>query len=418
MDDNERSLQTLTRLRMQGFQLAIDDFGTGYSSMLQLVRMPFSELKIDQSFTMNVSGNAESRAVIRSMVELGKSIGMKVVAEGIEELSSWDFLRQLDCDMVQGFLIARPLPAEQVFSWLLQQVSEVEQHREAEMIQLGIDNPDCQRRFDRITHLTNRLLGIPVVLFSVVDGDRVWVKSATGISDKVFSKRGSFFNEIVRTGLPLSLLDASRDSRFNQHELVEEAGIKGYAGVPLCTPGGFVAGALSVMATEPFDLDADQRSKLSMLGSMLEKELASQEPELQSGQHQLFKWEQFFHRAEQTLALCQQCELPFSLSICNLPKQTEATEVSAAGIEEWLRKYSRTSDLLGEMGEQEWIILSVEQSPQSAETVTGRLLSRVREGRAECPGLELLQLGVATEADSENCRFDQIVGMARQRLQH
>ena len=72
MEDPIASLDLLTRLRVKGFQLSIDDFGTGYSSMLQLVRLPFSEIKVDRSFVMTVSSSEESRAVVRSIVESGQ----------------------------------------------------------------------------------------------------------------------------------------------------------------------------------------------------------------------------------------------------------------------------------------------------------------------------------------------------------
>ncbi len=117
MKDPVSSLALLTRLRMQGLQLAIDDFGTGYSSMLQLVRLPFSEIKIDQSFVSTASTSPESQAVVKSIIDLGRSLKLRVVAEGVEDAGTLHLLRQLGCDLVQGYFISRPLAPNDVIAW-------------------------------------------------------------------------------------------------------------------------------------------------------------------------------------------------------------------------------------------------------------------------------------------------------------
>ncbi len=117
MEDPVASLDLLTRLRMKGFQLSIDDFGTGYSSMLQLVRLPFSEIKVDRSFVMSAMRSGESRAVIRSVIELGQSLGLRTVAEGVEDAPTLDLLKQLRCDLAQGYYIARPLTGHDALAW-------------------------------------------------------------------------------------------------------------------------------------------------------------------------------------------------------------------------------------------------------------------------------------------------------------
>ena len=117
MEDPIGSLDLLTRLRMKGFQLSIDDFGTGYSSMLQLVRLPFSEVKVDKSFVMSAPRSEESRTVIKSIVELGHSLGLRATAEGVEDLDTMEYLKEIGCDLAQGYLISRPLPADRALAW-------------------------------------------------------------------------------------------------------------------------------------------------------------------------------------------------------------------------------------------------------------------------------------------------------------
>jgi EAL domain-containing protein (putative c-di-GMP-specific phosphodiesterase class I) len=120
MVDPILSLDLLTRLCMKGFQLSIDDFGTGFSSMVQLVRLPFSEIKVDKSFVMQAQLSSESRSVIKSIVELGHSLGLVVTAEGVENLKTLDYLNSLGCDLAQGYFIARPMPGEAARNWVEQ----------------------------------------------------------------------------------------------------------------------------------------------------------------------------------------------------------------------------------------------------------------------------------------------------------
>ncbi len=118
MADPTASLDLLTRLRVKGFHLSIDDFGTGFSSMQQLVRLPFSEIKVDRSFCMTARTSAESRSVIESILTLGHSLGLRTVAEGVEDGETLDYLTKKGCDLAQGYHIARPMPAEEVSCWL------------------------------------------------------------------------------------------------------------------------------------------------------------------------------------------------------------------------------------------------------------------------------------------------------------
>lgn len=117
-DDPVDCLDTLTRLSLKGFKVSIDDFGTGYSSIAQLSRIPFSELKIDQSFVKHAPLNAQAHKILQSSVELGHHLNMNVVAEGVENQEQWNLVRDAGCDECQGFFIARPLPAGSTPAWL------------------------------------------------------------------------------------------------------------------------------------------------------------------------------------------------------------------------------------------------------------------------------------------------------------
>jgi len=112
------SLGVLARLRLKGFGLSIDDYGTGFSSMLQLARIPFTELKIDRSFVHGAHQRKRSRVLLQSALDMARQLGLVTVAEGIETIEDWLLLQSFDCCVGQGYLIARPMPAEDLPTWL------------------------------------------------------------------------------------------------------------------------------------------------------------------------------------------------------------------------------------------------------------------------------------------------------------
>jgi len=115
----DRSLVTLNRLHELGIHLALDDFCTGYSSLSYLKRLPVDTLKIDRSFVERVPGDHNDSQIVRMICALAKSVLLEVVAEGIETEAQRDFLTELGCDFLQGYLISKPLPAEDFRQFLL-----------------------------------------------------------------------------------------------------------------------------------------------------------------------------------------------------------------------------------------------------------------------------------------------------------
>jgi len=113
MKDVEASLQLLNALTAMGVKIAIDDFGTGYSSLLYLKRMPASELKIDRAFVRDLESNTEDAAIVSSIIALGRSLQLQVVAEGVETEAQRDFLDQLGCDLLQGYHLGRPMAPDE-----------------------------------------------------------------------------------------------------------------------------------------------------------------------------------------------------------------------------------------------------------------------------------------------------------------
>ncbi len=132
MSDPLASLDILTRLRIKKISLSIDDFGTGHSSLRQLHDIPFNELKIDGSFVRGVSHDSYARTIVEASLNLAQQLGLKTVAEGVEQPEDWCFLREAGCDVAQGWLIARAMPAEHLSGWV-----ETWQGRRAELNAIG-----------------------------------------------------------------------------------------------------------------------------------------------------------------------------------------------------------------------------------------------------------------------------------------
>jgi diguanylate cyclase (GGDEF)-like protein/PAS domain S-box-containing protein len=121
MADPERALQVVQQLHDLGIRLSIDDFGTGYSSMAYLKNLPVDELKIDKSFVSNMTNNERDAVIVRSTVDLGRNLGLKVVAEGVEDDVTWTELDAAGCDVIQGYYVSRPVTPDAFQEWLDQQ---------------------------------------------------------------------------------------------------------------------------------------------------------------------------------------------------------------------------------------------------------------------------------------------------------
>lgn len=118
LEDPQRAADTMAGLTGHGVKMSLDDFGTGYSSLVHLRRLPVSELKIDRSFVARLAVDAEDAEIVRCTLDLAHSLGLLVVAEGVEDDETWERLRDLGCDAVQGWLVAAAMPPGETTAWL------------------------------------------------------------------------------------------------------------------------------------------------------------------------------------------------------------------------------------------------------------------------------------------------------------
>ncbi len=123
MEDPDRTLHVLCRLKEMGVEVSIDDFGVAYSSLSQLKRFPIDRLKLDQSFVRDIPTDRDDAAIASAIIAMGRQLGLRVIAEGVETPEQLEFLRKEVCDEVQGYLFSRPLPADECGRWLRRSLS-------------------------------------------------------------------------------------------------------------------------------------------------------------------------------------------------------------------------------------------------------------------------------------------------------
>jgi EAL domain-containing protein (putative c-di-GMP-specific phosphodiesterase class I) len=127
MADPVRTIQVLKSLRDLGVGLSLDDFGTGYSSLAYLKRLAVDELKIDKSFVMQMADDEDDAVIVRSTVDLARNLGLRVVAEGVEDEESWRALERMGCEVAQGFYLSRPVPPAEFDVWIEQWDGKLDQ---------------------------------------------------------------------------------------------------------------------------------------------------------------------------------------------------------------------------------------------------------------------------------------------------
>jgi EAL domain-containing protein (putative c-di-GMP-specific phosphodiesterase class I) len=134
MVDPVHAREVLLQLGSYGIEISIDDFGTGYSSLSYLANLPVSEVKIDQSFVNRMTHGSSERIIVNSTIDLAHHLGLRAVAEGVEDRAQLDELRALGCDAVQGFAISEPMSATRATDWLLERAPEAQPRRQLQVV--------------------------------------------------------------------------------------------------------------------------------------------------------------------------------------------------------------------------------------------------------------------------------------------
>jgi diguanylate cyclase (GGDEF)-like protein len=382
MDDPVASLDMMTRLRMKGFQLSIDDFGTGFSSMLQLVRLPFSEIKVDKSFVLTAAQSEESRTVIRSVVDLGRSLGLKSTAEGVEDAETLSYLRRIGCDLAQGYHIAPPMAAAEVVPWAHDHDATRETLRLEALRSLDLLDTPEEARFDRLTRLAQRLFRAPIALVSLVDEHRQWFKSHPGLDVRETPRDFSFCAHAIQSEDIMVVPDAHLDSRFRSNPLVTAApGIRFYAGCPLRTADGSSVGTLSLIDTVPRFFTENDRSQLREIALLVEKELRDHPDTINDPLTGVMNRHGFEGRASDALSLAARLQQPCALLFFDIDDLESINDRfghaegdrALAAFSRILIQTFRESDLIARVGGDEFVVLMIDAEYDQAVQAHKRL---------------------------------------------
>jgi diguanylate cyclase (GGDEF)-like protein len=427
MDDSVASLDMMTRLRMKGFQLSIDDFGTGFSSMLQLVRLPFSEIKVDKSFVQTSAVSEESRAVVRSVVDLGRSLGLQTTAEGVEDADTLDYLRRIGCDLAQGFFIAPPMSGIEVLPWARNHDASRESLRLEALRSLEVLDTVEEARFDRLTRLAQRLYRVPIALVSLVDEDRQWFKSHPGLDMRETPRKASFCTYAIQDEDTTVVPDARLDPRFRDNPLVAGAPeARFYAGCPLRTADGSTVGTLCVMDTVPRFFTREDRDLLGAIARLVEKELRDHRTAISDPLTGVLTRQGFEGRAGDTLQLAwllqQSCTLLFfdvdRLHEINRRFSHAEGDCALLAFSRMLKQTFRESDLIARLGGDEFVVLMFDAEHEQAERAAVRLREALgaHSARSQADYALSVTVGIASAGPGQQKDLQALLAEADSRM--
>jgi EAL domain-containing protein (putative c-di-GMP-specific phosphodiesterase class I) len=256
IDDDEGAGQMLQRLAHLGVCLSVDDFGTGHSSLARLTRHPFSELKIDRSFVMELT--SQHRPIVATLIRLARTLELRVVAEGVEDDATLNALRAQGCDVAQGYLLGRPMPA-------------------SELVAVARAMPEITRPAMDVRSLLDTVreaLQLDAAFIAEFVEDAQVFRVASGDSDMFAIHEGtsqalcdSYCARVVDGVFPNLLADTQRHPGARQLPVTQQRGIGAYVGIPLHRPDGSLYGTLCGLtaSTRP-DLGADDVATLKQFG--------------------------------------------------------------------------------------------------------------------------------------------------------
>lgn len=392
MENPTQMLDSLTRLRLSGFGLSIDDFGTGYSSLIQLARLPFSELKVDQSFVATATESNESRAVVRSVVDLAKSLDLTSVAEGVETEAQARYLKEIGCNVLQGFYIAKPMSIDDCDQWIKTYYGAKEDQRLKALRALNLINTQNEARFDRLTQLAQRLFNISISTLTLIEEKTVWLKSNAGDAAVELEREHSFCAQALGFQDVFIVNDASTHERFSDNpHVVAEDGVRFYAGCPLQLRSGERIGTLCIADSKTRTFSDQEKLVLKELASLMEEELEVI-PDLDIDKRTgLFNRRAVESRARGILRMAAHGNLSVTMLLIDIANfhafndeyGQRTGDLVLKELAESLNTNFRRCDTIGRFGGDKFIVLMVNahnDSVQSVDAILERLQADINTG--------------------------------------
>jgi len=257
-------------------------------------------------------------------------------------------------------------------------IPQDEEVRLATLRSLNLLDTPPEERFDRLTRMAKRLLGVPIALVSLIDENRQWFKSCVGLGTTETSRDISFCGHAILGNEVFIIPDTQNDERFADNPLVVgDPNIRFYAGCPLRAPNGRMLGTLCVIDTKPRDLGLDDLEALEDLASMVESELAAVQMATQDALTKISNRRGFMMLAEHSLHLCSRQKIPASLVFMDLDRFKPINDMfghaegdlALAAFAEQMRDTFRDSDLIARLGGDEFVVFLINTPKEAAESI-------------------------------------------------
>ncbi len=279
------ALAPLTAIRSLGIRLVIDDFGTGHANFEYLTLLSVDSLKIDTSFIAGLGAQPLATAIVRSVLNLGRELGLEIVAEGIENESQRAQLLDLNCRMGQGWLFSHALRYDDLLATYApgkitststsvadRRLSLTDESlRHSALRACRILDTDPEPAFDSLVDLASQLLSAPIAMISLIDAERQWFKARRGTDLTEIPRAVSFCAVALNhPGDPLVIGDTLHDERFVRNPLVmAQPHARSYAGMPIRSREGLPLGTLSVVDTRPRTFTPAELRQLTVLAEQV-----------------------------------------------------------------------------------------------------------------------------------------------------
>lgn len=361
------SLDMLLSLRLKGFKLSIDDFGTGYSSLKQLVRLPFSELKIDKSFVSIATASSEARHVIKTIIDMARALHLITVAEGVECKEVLNLLQIYGCDQIQGYFIEKPLNGADMNRWLERRREKQWAVRTNAAQMLKSVDMDKEEELASVTALITRLLNVEYASVFLFSGNSVVCAASIGLKpeSKVISET---FCQCMVSREDAVVIN-SNDELAQDYKLPDSWGrdFHFYGGYPIYSKTGLLIGSLCTLHNRPISINEASISVLKQSAELLEL-LIAQSTKSSTGKTLL---KSQFERVDRILNIVKTLgyQVTFLVIKPHWQESPHSLRWQLEKLELVLRKSCRRSDIVIRLSEREYAVVLVHKDGDGIENI-------------------------------------------------